>query len=321
MIQLSIIVPVYNVEQFIRPCVQSIFRQGLPEDEFEVILVNDGTEDDSFGQIADLIADHSNVKVVEQANQGLSAARNTGLAACSGQYVLFLDSDDLLLPDSVAPLLQAGIEAGADLVIAGFVKMTNAEIDRGLPSFPETIATSVKQGAEVFLHDLNARQCYVWRTLYRKAFLDSEQLRFIPGIYFEDVPFTVECYLKAKACIVTSRTFYIYRQRENSIVSSVSMRKLKDLNEVLARLWAMLEMPALTPDLQRRLMDVIFTTFSITIWYITHDSQLLAQRKDYVGDLRRRIPGLRFTNGMKQRAVSWFFGHYPCTYIQLRSLH
>ena len=318
--QLSIIVPVYNVEQFIRPCVESIFMQGLDEAIFEVILVNDGTKDDSFGKIADIVAAHKNVKVVEQSNQGLSAARNTGLREASGQYVLFLDSDDLLLPVALGSLLQEAEGHKADLVIADFVKMTNEEIDHHTSIPSSEVKTEVKSGSEVFLYALNPRHCYVWRTLYRKAFLDDNQLRFIPGIYFEDVPFTVECYLKAKVCVKISRTFYIYRQRENSIVSTVSMRKLKDLNEVIRRLWLMRSMMNLSASEDRKLMETLFVTFSITLWYLTHDQQLLAQRKEYVSDLRQRVPNLWFTNGLKQMVVSFCFRFFPCTYIKIRSL-
>ena len=82
--RLSIIVPVYQVEKYIRACVESIFRQGLEEEQFDVILVNDGTRDESFERIADIIQQHKNISVIEQENQGLSAARNTGLEKATG---------------------------------------------------------------------------------------------------------------------------------------------------------------------------------------------------------------------------------------------
>ena len=84
--RLSLIIPVYNVEQYIRPCIESIFKQGLNDDDFEVVLVNDGTLDNSFEQIKDIIESHQNIQVVEQENQGLSVARNTGMKYASGDY-------------------------------------------------------------------------------------------------------------------------------------------------------------------------------------------------------------------------------------------
>ncbi len=93
---LSIIVPIYNVEQYVRACIESIYRQGLDEDRFEVILVNDGTKDKSMEVIQDIIQQHKNITVVHQENQGLSVARNNGMAIAKGEYLLMSDSDELL---------------------------------------------------------------------------------------------------------------------------------------------------------------------------------------------------------------------------------
>ena len=92
MTNLSIIVPVYNVEKYIRPCIESIFRQGLTDDSFEVILVNDGTPDHRMEVISDFIQAHHNIKIIEQQNQGLSMARNNGMQKAIGEYLIFVDS-------------------------------------------------------------------------------------------------------------------------------------------------------------------------------------------------------------------------------------
>ena len=97
MIQLSIIIPVYNVEKYIRTCIESIFRQGLNEDDFEVIIVNDGSKDRSVEVIQDLIKLHENTIIMNQENQGSSVARNNGIAAAKGEYILMPDPDDLLI--------------------------------------------------------------------------------------------------------------------------------------------------------------------------------------------------------------------------------
>ena len=81
---LSVIVPVYKVEQYIRPCILSIFEQDLEDSDFELILVDDETPDNSFGKINDIINSHNNIIVLKQQNAGLSAARNTGLKAAKG---------------------------------------------------------------------------------------------------------------------------------------------------------------------------------------------------------------------------------------------
>jgi len=330
--------------------------QALSDDEFEVILVNDGTRDNSFSRIADIIQQHSNIIVMEQENQGLSAARNTGLTKATGQYVLFLDSDDVLVPDSIKHLVSQAMEKDADLLIAGFEKVSDKELQADSPCrrvfpvgsvapdspcrrvfpvgsvapdspcrrvFPVGSVAPVapfteKTGHEAFLHDLVSRECYVWRTFYKKAFLDANNLRFIPGIYFEDVPFTTECYLKAGRCLKTDSVFYLYRQREQSICSSLDARKIYDLNTVMARLWDMREHLHLSNELDAKYMDVIFTTFSITQWYIIQYDNLFHERRQLIADLKKKVPNLQFTHTRKQRVVSLLFRLMPCNYIWLR---
>lgn len=318
--KLTIIVPVYQVEDYIRACVESIFRQGLDDSEFEVILVNDGTHDNSFQRIADIIEQHANISIMEQENQGLSAARNTGLTKAMGDYVLFLDSDDVLVDNSIKPMMQDLEKQKPDLLVAGFIKLDNLERYETLPIPKADYRSYTVTGSELFIKHLNPRECYVWRTLYRRQFLDDNGLRFIHGIYFEDVPFTTECYLKAKHCIKTNHIFYVYRQRPGSIVSAISKQKVMDFHQGIARLWDIRKTMTLSEEEHRKLMDIIFATFAVETWYITHHKELLAERGDFIKDLKKWVPDLTFTNGMKQRCVALMFKLMPSLYLKLESL-
>ena len=108
---LSIVIPVYNVENYIRANMESIFRQGLSDDCFEVIIIDDGTNDRSIEVISDIIEQHPNITVVKQENQGLSVARNNGIALATGEYILMPDSDDLLVFDSLPPFCMQHLRA------------------------------------------------------------------------------------------------------------------------------------------------------------------------------------------------------------------
>lgn len=315
---LSLIVPVYNVEQYIRPCLNSIIEQGLNDEDFEVIIVNDGSTDNSMEMVADIINNCDNVIVVNQANQGLSVARNTGIKHASGDYILFVDSDDLLVDNSLVDLVSQLSGNPVDLLIADFVKMTNEEIIQR-PVIANEAIYILKSGKEVFLYDLDPRQCYVWRTFYKRSFLEKNNISFIPGIYFEDVPFTTECYLKAEKCIKSSSIFYIYRQRQNSIVSSININKLKDLNYIIEHLWNIMNKSVLVKEEQKKLNDIIFATFSIEMWYLSHHSELTDSRKEVVEDLKMRVPNLLFMNGVKQMLVSILFKISPWLYLRLYS--
>ena len=113
-IKLSIIVPVYNVEKYIRPCIESIFKQGLDDRDFEVIIVNDGSTDRSMEMIKDIITQHNNITIINQENLSLSVARNNGIAVAKGEYLLMPDSDDLLIENSLKPLLEKALETKVD---------------------------------------------------------------------------------------------------------------------------------------------------------------------------------------------------------------
>ena len=126
---LSIIVPIYNVEKYVRTCIESIYKQGLDEKDFEVIIVNDGTTDRSMEVIADIIKQHSNIIVIEQENQGLSVARNKGMAKAKGEYIFMIDSDDFLIDNRVSFLLEKALETKAEVVTAEYLQMNNEEID------------------------------------------------------------------------------------------------------------------------------------------------------------------------------------------------
>ena len=173
---LSIIVPIYNVEKFVRPCMESIFRQGLDEDCFEVIAVNDGSTDNSIKVIDELLEKHHNISIVNQSNQGLSAARNTGIEKASGKYILFVDSDDLLIDNTLSTLLQEALKAHPDMLVADYIKMNQQQIERR-KSLSSDCTFQSTTGTDLFLHHLDPRACYIWNKLYRREFLSKNHLR------------------------------------------------------------------------------------------------------------------------------------------------
>lgn len=116
--KVSVIVPVYNVEEYIRECIKSIQVQTYSN--LEIIVVNDGTKDKSIEIIKDLIKTDSRIRVISQPNQGLSAARNTGIENASGKYVAMIDSDDKIKPDFIKHLFDVADSQSADIVRGSF---------------------------------------------------------------------------------------------------------------------------------------------------------------------------------------------------------
>ena len=318
MIDLSIIVPVYNVEKYVRTCIESIYRQGLDENRFELIIVNDGTEDHSMEMIADIIQQHSNIIVIEQENQGVSVARNNGITIAKGEYILMIDSDDLLIDNSVKILLEKALETKAEVVTADYLQMNNEEIKAFLSGSIQTKKKDLiieKLSGEDFLKEEYCRNH--WRNLYRKDFLQSTKITFIPHIYAEDVPFANECYLKAKKCIKVQWPFLIYRWgNPTQTTMNFTFKKALDLCKIIQKIWSFTRISNLSADAKQKQIDVTYAYFYRLISATTfgHIKGLSTQLK-VINYMKSLEPELHFQNGTKQKILTWMFQNMPHTLI------
>jgi glycosyltransferase involved in cell wall biosynthesis len=317
-LKLSIIVPVYNVENYIRDCLNSIFRQGLNEDVFEVIIINDGTKDNSMIVITDLISQHHNIIIINQENQGSSVAWNNGITIAKGEYILLVDADDLLMEGRLRPLLEKAVETKADLVVPDFLEIVDEDVKESkialLNSASQELLFQEKTGKDFFLKDLHPSQCFVWRTLYKKEFLIQNHLSFVPGIHFQDIPFTTECYIVAKKVIKVSQLLYIYRKRDVPVTYEFSFNKNIENTIAIAKTWELITRYGLTGEIRKKLQDNVFinfTNFSKRVLRLSNDFK---EREFVFNRLRDNTPDLYFNNNMKQRLISYFFWHYPIIY-------
>ena len=312
---LSIIVPVYNVEKYIRPCIESIFRQGLSDEDYEIIIVNDGTKDHSMEQITDIVGSHGNIMVINQENQGLSVARNNGLAKAGGEYILFLDSDDLLMEGSLSLILQKATDTQADMLINNYLELTSEEISASHGVYPQKCHLPVMEGMRTGKELLFARQNYlrfsVWQTLYRRVFLQTYNILFIPGIYFEDIAFTYECYLRAERCLMTNILLIIYRKRNNSITSTYTLKHSKDHATAFGKSWSLRKTTQLTAKEYQNYQDRMFKSFYSIAKEAFNHFQNMHDRLLAMDYLSQSAPDLSFTNGKYQRLVTIIYRISP----------
>ena len=209
----SIIVPVYNVERYLARCVESIIGQDY--NNLEIILVDDGSNDSS-GMICDRYARHDNrVKVIHQTNGGLSAARNAGLDIASGDYIMFVDSDDEVVSTFVSTMLNASISNDASLVQCGF-----RYVDEEGILLNEVVSSDavLLNHTEQMKEHLNERliTTMVWDKLYKADLLHD--LRFPVGKYHEDIFFTYKVLHCATTTFVLNKALYNYRQVAGNIM-------------------------------------------------------------------------------------------------------
>lgn len=227
--KLSIIVPIYNVAQYLPVCLSSVLSQSFCD--YEVICVNDGSTDDSRSVLSDLLAecDASKAVVLDQENQGLSAARNAGLRAAKGDYVLFLDSDDWLELNALE-LLSKQLE---DEDIICFNGRRYFE-DKDTYEMPDAIVSETDLSGwdyynrHALAHRNFAFVCVVLRC-YRRQFLLENNLWFKPGIFHEDNLFTPLTCFHAKSVKVIPDVLYNYRVRSSSIMTTRSLKHWQDI--------------------------------------------------------------------------------------------
>lgn len=319
---LSIILPVYKVEDYIRACLESIFRQGLSDTEFEVILVNDGTPDNSIGVISDIVNQHENIIILNQQNKGVSYARNIGLSKAQGEYVYFVDPDDLLLDNSLSVLLPKLVSTKVDVLMAKFIKFSDGEDTEDYSHLNfRTGYEKLKTGIDAFVEDLSPYECYIWRMLFRRNFLIAKEIEFKPFRY-EDTLYCQECLLKAQNCMIVDNLIYAYRLRKDSFTSSMNFRGMRDLNSSMAAISQLKMIEGLPKVACARLMDNLFASFSLGLWCVAHNKSLYAEKEAIVEDLKSKVdPSVfLFKSNLKQRFVSYMFWHAPNLYLKIRSL-
>ena len=212
--KLSIIIPIYNVEAYLPACLDSVLNPDMQD--YEIIAVNDGSTDSS-GRIARDYAARfpERIRLIEQANGGLGCARNTGIRAAEGEYLLFLDSDDNLAPGALPEIMPA-LETGCDVIFFDFT--TVDETGRVLSE------TSGSGGTGVFTLLDYPKQLLdppnAWNKLWRRSLFTESGIRFPDRMWYEDLATSPKLYLRARSMTHVARPWIRYLQRGGSITRS-----------------------------------------------------------------------------------------------------
>lgn len=224
--KVSIIVPVYKVERELDRCVQSLFKQTYKN--LEIILVDDGSPDKCPELCENYAEMDKRVKVIHKENGGLSDARNAGLKQATGEYILYVDSDDYIDLDTCERFINAAGNQKIDIIVGNAI-MENPDGKEMMihSATPSGITYTAKQ---FIMSAVKAYQWYApaWLNMYRRDFLLDNQLYFKKGIYFEDVQMLPRVFLRAKKITCIDGTFYHYIIRENSIMTSQKDEKKKN---------------------------------------------------------------------------------------------
>ena len=226
---LSIIVPVYNVKAYLRKCVGSLLDQDIEASDYEILLVDDGSTDDSGILCDELAAAHGNIRVIHQKNGGLSAARNTGIKAASGDYIQFVDSDDYLNPCVLKGLLEQILVQRLDVLRYNYQNVNEEgkvfepnKVSRPFVNYSKEVCDG-----ETFLTERLGYACYACQFIVKANLINDGGGFFTEGIYFEDIDWTPRILLKANRVASTSQVVYNYLFRTGSITRTLDYRKQK----------------------------------------------------------------------------------------------
>lgn len=245
MTKVSIIVPVYNVENYLRRCLDSLVGQTL--EDIEIIIVNDGSTDNSQEIIDEYKNKYSNIKAYIKENGGLGDARNYGLLKADGDYVGFIDSDDYIRKDMYELLYSKAIKENADYITCDLTYIFEDNENKNYISKGMSDLDNNYHKAGIL------SPLFAWNKLYKKDLLINNHLEFSKGLWYEDIPVTTILFALANKIAYIDEALYFYVQRKGSIMNTSYNEKMNDIFVALDKIYRAFE----TRDLLNEYHDEI----------------------------------------------------------------
>ncbi len=236
MTKLSIIIPMYNVAQYLDTCIASVYNQGLDENDFQVIFIDDESPDNSLQVAQKLTSEKGNASIISQKNKGLGGARNTGIDNASGDYILFLDSDDWYLPNVLKPIITLAEKNNLDILEFGAqgIDTTNNIVY----TFANSTSGTINKGIDYYQkYRYMDSAC---NKLYNRSFLNENKLRFEEKLYIEDYEFNTRVFLHAQKVMAVNTIVAHFLQTPDSITRNVNPEKkqkmIQDIIKVMKKI-------------------------------------------------------------------------------------
>lgn len=228
--KISIIIPVYNVEKYIEKCINSALRQDLPFSEYEILVIDDESPDNSVEIVNKMASQYENIRLISQKNKGLGGARNTGILEANGKYLLFLDADDYILENRLKSLYETANSKNLDILefeAKGIMEGTGAEVYHMQNNNDETIYTGETYIQNVVFHSSACNK------LYRTEFLQKNSLQFMEHVYIEDIQFNTRAIFYARKIAACNLMVSHFIQNPTSITRSPDLHKrVKMVNDI-----------------------------------------------------------------------------------------
>ena len=222
---LSIIIPIYNVEKYIEKCLISCIRQDISHNDYEIIVVNDGSPDNSVVIAERLAKSYINIRIINQENKGLSGARNTGIRHAKGKYLWFVDSDDWISEYCLHKITTKLDNDSPDCLLIGAADVVNNKILRR-----KNFDGSAKNGVELLKKGV---MVFAPFAIWKSSFIKEYDLFFYEGILHEDIEFSPRAYYLAKKISFIDEVIYNVYRNPNSITRTPSPKRSFDIISVI----------------------------------------------------------------------------------------
>ena len=310
-IKVSLIIPVYNVERYLKECLESAFNQTLKE--IEVIAVNDGSTDNSLLILNEYKAKHKNMIIINQENKGLSEARNSGLRVAKGEYIYFLDSDDYIDKNLAYICYNECKKNNLDIVTFDanvfyenkYLTMKNQfDYDR-----KNLLVSQVKSGQDFYIDVINknAYKSSVCLFFYKRQFIEDNNLKFYSGILHEDELYSTKSIILSQYIKYIPKSFFYRRVRDNSIMTrKKSIKNAKGYLTVAEQLYKFYKENYLEKNCSNILLNSI-SHFYHSALYCT--LQLEEYNKEFISEIKNSVKNKREIKGLKLN-IKLFLARY-----------
>ena len=296
----SVIVPVYNVERYLRRCIDSILGQRFTD--FEVILVDDGSTDAS-GKICEEYSNDKRAIVIHEKNGGLSEARNSGIRAARGEYLLFVDSDDFWADNGFLERIVVCLKEKPDFLLFSLKRCNETETKFWTiyPALDEKLLNRLEYGkAQNYFMKQDVYLVSACCKAIRTEFLKEKELYFEKGLLSEDIDWHIRLVLAAKRMVYSNENGYVYRVREHSITTAPNAKNRKDLYKIIAK-WADYFREEPQSELNRAMLALLSYEYFILLGYCDR------HRTPGKEELERYSWLIRYGNSRKIRLCRWAY--------------
>ena len=313
---ISIIIPLYNCEKYIKQCLDTIFRQETNESEFEVIVTDDGSKDNGYSLASEYAKRHQNILVIKQGNQGVACARNNAMEKATGDYVTFVDADDMLVSGSLMALLKITVENKADIVKAAHKEVPEDAVCEDFSSNHDNSSIQVMTGEEAIVNVTRMKEGYCWGYLISRKLITDNRLSFPPKVAFmEDWAFITQAILKSRTFVNADVLLYLYRRNSSSCMANVTTEKMLlgcQAIDIVANL-----AKDTSGDVRKKLSDNVCVNINIVLWFTIHYRSIFNRKKEIIKALLQLLQQVDRTYIPESLKL---FRLFPSMYIIVRNL-